>query len=612
VVIRGALALMFFYDVMQTPPEDDPRFKAIGGVVDARRWDMQQVPVLNISGEWRFSAQNTAIDTPVDQMSYATVPAPFQFRARDDEDTKTGLYRVTVHLPLVEALAPLALHVESIASAHALYVDGQLVAQSGLAVDESGQSFPLNRPYVINIRPQTNQLDIAIVVANPGNAAKAGILRWVRIGDADVLHGNFRLRDNIEFMLASTFVLIALILFLVRRVLPHYRGMVYLACFLGGFALFILSSSPSHKLIYALLPFDGEFAFLTQVRVYYLSIVSYVFFLFFMNQHFPRILDKQYRIVMTIVGVICVVVALFGSIEFITTWELLFVLYRFCVFIIFSLMIYRIMKHDTSTVPYDVLLLYFSLFVFSAKNLFYYLQLDSSPQTPYVEVCVAVAVMMYIVLQTYRHTHQEQLKLALAFHNARIKPHFLFNALNAIHDAIYEEPETAQELLLSFSQFLRNRFRFTDFSALVPLSEEVDILDAYLRIEHDRFRDRITINRHIDPKALSFLVPQLLLQPLVENAIHHGVLKQRRGGTVTIRISLNPAASRMQVEVQDTGVGIAPEHRDAILHGVVQDGVGVLNIHSRLLHLYGQGLEIHSIVGEGTTVRCIIPQRGNP
>lgn len=612
VVIMGALALMFFYDVLQTPPEDDPRFKAVGGAVDARRWDMQQAPVLNISGEWRFSEQNTAIDTPVDKMGYATVPAPFQYRPKDDGSSKVGLYRLMVQLPPVETLAPLALSIENIASAHALYVDGQLIAQSGLAVDDSRNSFPFNRPYVVNIRPRSDQLDIAIIVANPGNVAKVGILRWVRIGDATVLSDDFRFRDNLEFTLASIFLLIALILFLVRRVMPHYRGMVYLACFLAGLALFILSSAPSHKLIYSLLPFDGEYAFLTQVRVYYLSIVSYVFFLFFMNQHFPRILDKQYRIVMTIVGVICVVVALFGSIEFITTWELLFVLYRFCVFIIFSLMIYRIMKHDTSTVPYDVLLLYFSLFVFSAKNFFYYLQLDSSPQTPYVEVCVAVAVMIHIVLQTYRHTHQEQLKLALAFHNARIKPHFLFNALNAIHDAIYEEPETAQELLLSFSQFLRNRFRFTDFSALVPLSEEVDILDAYLRIEHDRFRDRITINRHIDPKALSFLVPQLLLQPLVENAIHHGVLKQRRGGTVTIRISLNPAASRMQVEVQDTGVGIAPEHRDAILHGVVQDGVGVLNIHSRLLHLYGQGLEIHSIVGEGTTVRFIIPQRGNP
>lgn len=612
VVIMGALALMFLYDVLQTPPENNPRFTAIGGVVDAQRWNMQQDPVLNISGEWRFTEQNTAIDTPVDKMGYVTVPAPFQYRPRDYGSAKVGLYRLTVQLPPVETLAPLALSIENIASAHALYVDGQLVAQSGLAVNDSRNSFPLNRPYVVNIRPRSDQLDIAIVVANPGNAAKAGILRWVRIGDATILHGNFRFRDNIEFTLASIFLLIALILFLVRRVMPHYRGMVYLAYFLGGLALFILSSASSHKLIYALLPFDGEYAFLTQVRMYYLSIVSYVFFLFFMNQHFPRTLDKQYRNAMTIAGVVCVLVILFGSIEFITTWELLFFLYRFCVLIIFSLMIYRIMKHDTSNVPYAVLLLYFSLFVFSAKNLFYYLQLDTSPQTPYVEVCVAVAVMIHIVLQTYRQTHQEQLKLALAFHNARIKPHFLFNALNAIHDAIYEEPETAQELLLSFSQFLRNRFRFTDFSALVPLSEEVDILDAYLRIEHDRFRERITIERHIDPKALSFLVPQLLLQPLVENAIHHGVLKQRRGGTVTIRVSMNPTASRVQVEVQDTGVGIAAEHRDAILHGVVQDGVGVLNIHTRLLHLYGQGLEIHSIVGEGTTVRCTIPQRENP
>jgi len=144
------------------------------------------------------------------------------------------------------------------------------------------------------------------------------------------------------------------------------------------------------------------------------------------------------------------------------------------------------------------------------------------------------------------------------------------------------------------------------------LSEEVDILDAYLRIEHDRFRERIQIDRHIDPKALPFLVPQLLLQPLVENAIHHGVLKQRRGGTVTIRVSLNPSSTRLLVEVQDTGVGIAPEHIDAILHGVIQEGVGVLNIHSRLLHLYGQGLEIQSTVGEGTLVRCAIPHKGNP
>jgi two-component sensor histidine kinase len=610
IVIMCALALMFVYDVLQAPPEDNPRFTAIAGVIDARRWDMQSVPVLNLSGEWRFSSQNAALNTPVEQPTYTEVPAPFQYRPAGDVSAKVGLYQLTFRLPPEDKRSTLALRIESIVSAHVVYVDGQLVAQSGLAVDESMQSFPLNRPYVININPRADQLDIAIMVANPGNAAKAGILRPVRIGDAIVLNSNFRFRDYFEFTLASVFLLIAMILILVRRVMPQYRGMVFLACFLAGLALFILTSAPSHKILYSLLPFDGEYAYTTQIRVYYVSIISYVFFLFFMDQHFPRTLDTRYRKVMTITGIACVFVILFGTIEFITTWEIVFFLYRFCVLIGFTFMILRIMKHDSSMVPYDVLLLYFSLFVFSGKNFFYYLQLDNSPQTPYVEVCVAVAVMIHIVLQTYRHAHQEQLKLAMAFHNARIKPHFLFNALNAIHDAIYEEPETAQELLLSFSQFLRNRFRFTDFSALVPLSEEVDILDAYLRIEHDRFRERIQIDRHIDPKALTFLVPQLLLQPLVENAIHHGVLKQRRGGTVTIRVSLNPSSTRLLVEVQDTGVGIAPEHIDAILHGVVQEGVGVLNIHSRLLHLYGQGLEIQSTVGEGTLVRCAIPQKG--
>lgn len=612
VFITSLLALMFFYDVLHVPPEDDPRFTAIGGVIDARRWDMQAIPVLNISGEWRFSARNYDSSTAVDEMAYATVPAPFQYWPTGDGSEKIGLYRLTVHIPPEDKRSALAIQMDNVVSAHALYVDGQLVAQSGLAVNDKTQLFPLNRPYVINIYPQSDQLEIAIVVANPGAAAKTGILRPVRIGDATVLDRDFRLRDYIEFTLASVFLLIAIILILVRRVLPHYRGMLYLAFFLGGLALFILTSPPSHKLIYALLPFDGEYAYLTQVRISFLSITSYVFFLFFMDQHFPRTLNQKYRTAMSYAGVVCVLAILFGSVEFITRWEVVFLLYRSFVLIGFTIMFYRILRRDMATIPYDVLLLYFSLFVYASKNLFYYLHLDSSQQTPYVEVCVAVAVMIHIVLQTYRHAHQEQLKLAMAFHNARIKPHFLFNALNAIHDAIYEEPETAQELLLSFSQFLRNRFRFTDFSALVPLSEEVDILDAYLRIEHDRFRERIQIDRHIDPKALPFLVPQLLLQPLVENAIHHGVLKQRRGGTVTIRVSLNPSSTRLLVEVQDTGVGIAPEHIDAILHGVVQEGVGVLNIHSRLLHLYGQGLEIQSTVGEGTLVRCAIPHKGNP
>ena len=244
VFITCLLALMFFYDVLHVPPEDDPRFTAIGGVIDARRWDMQAIPVLNISGEWRFSARNYDSSTAVDEMAYATVPAPFQYWPTGDGSEKVGLYRLTVRIPPEDKRSALAIQMDNVVSAHALYVDGQLVAQSGLAVNVKTQSFPLNRPYVINIYPQSDQLEIAIVVANPGAAAKTGILRPVRIGDATVLDRDFRLRDYIEFTLASVFLLIAIILILVRRVLPHYRGMLYLAFFLGGLALFILTSPP--------------------------------------------------------------------------------------------------------------------------------------------------------------------------------------------------------------------------------------------------------------------------------------------------------------------------------------------------------------------------------
>jgi sensor histidine kinase YesM len=344
------------------------------------------------------------------------------------------------------------------------------------------------------------------------------------------------------------------------------------------------------------------------MRVYYISIISYVFFLFFLDQLFPAKIERIFLRVMGILGIVLVLAIVLCSVQFVAAYETVIFSYRILALLGFTLMMVRIFRTDTSYVPYDLILMYFALFIFTTKNVFFYLRFNDESQTTYVELAIAVAVMIQIVLKKYKTVHQEQLKLALAFHNARIKPHFLFNALNSIHDAIYEEPQTAQKLLMAFSQFLRNRFRFTDFSALVPLSEEIDILDAYLEIEHDRFRERILIERRIDQNAVSIRVPQLFLQPIVENAIHHGVLKQRRGGVVTIIIQ--DQGDSVLVEVRDTGVGMTPERLNEVFRGGNQDSIGIVNIHTRLLYLYGRGLEIESVPGEGTVVRYKIPTEG--
>jgi hypothetical protein len=596
------LATILLYDVVYTLHNSETDIVAANGVFDARHWDIDATPVVSLNGAWVYTPGGRE-DTSTSHAVTRNVPSPFQpdAYARDPE----GVYSLKILLPPDASRNRYTLNVESVFSAHSLVVNGEDLVFRGTEAPSRADWYALNRPYIVDVRPQQNSITIEIHIVNQQHNATQGIIRHIQFGNQDIVTRQFRNKDHIEFAFAFLFALISVILFVVRGSVPVYRGTIYLACFLLALAVFILTAPPTHKLIYDIIPFTGNIAYSIQMRCYYTSIIAYVFFLFFVDQLFPKMFSKRALHFMGITGVVFVVAIMVLPIQTLTTIEALFLLYRFGVLIGFTVMSVRILRLDATNVSYDVVLLYFSLFIFTTKSFFYYIRFNDATQTPYVEVAVAVGVMVYIVLQTYRRVHQEQLKLALAFHNARIKPHFLFNALNSIHDAIYEEPAVAQRLLLAFSQFLRNRFRFSDFSALVPLHEEVDILEAYLLIEQDRFRERIHIHRDIAPESLSSLVPQLFLQPLVENAIHHGILKQRHGGSVTISVVKH--MHELVVTISDTGVGIAPQRLINIFRGGIQDSIGVMNIHTRLLYLYGKGLDIQSTEGIGTVVRCQIP-----
>ena len=604
-VVLTLLTTILIYDIAYTFFTREKEITALGGTFDARTWDSSETPVLKLDGDWLYSSGTTDLLNR-SSMVPRRVPAPFVSDVFTAD--KQGVYHLQILLPTGSDRRQYALNVESIFSAHVLSVNGEVLNNHGISPNDGVASFALNRPYVVMVHPHQNQINLDVLVVNTDQNVSQGIIRNVLIGKPEVLTKQFRQKESIEFAFASLFILVSIVLFLIRSSLPVYRGTVYLGLFLLALGIFILCGAPTHKLIYDVLPFSGHIAYSVQMRLYYLSIVSYVFFLFFIDQIFPAKLGRRFLRVMAIIGIATALIISVASVQFITAHETFIFVYRICVLLGFTVMMFRISRQDTTQAPYDLFLLFYALFIFTCKNLFYYFRFNDGSQTMFLELGIAVAVMIQIVLKKYRMVHQEQLKLALAFHNARIKPHFLFNALNSIHDAIYEEPETAQKLLMAFSQFLRNRFRFTDFNALVPMSEEIDILDAYLEIEHDRFRERIEIVRHIDQSALGLSVPQLFLQPIVENAIHHGVLKQRHGGLVTIIIRTQ--TDSVLVEVHDTGVGMTPEQITTILSGTKQDSIGIVNIHTRLVYLYGKGLEIQSTPGEGTVVRCEIPLQG--
>ncbi len=190
---------------------------------------------------------------------------------------------------------------------------------------------------------------------------------------------------------------------------------------------------------------------------------------------------------------------------------------------------------------------------------------------------------------------------------SQINPHFLFNTLNTVSSLTRFDPETARTVLLKLSNILRRRLKSQIH--FVPFKQELEFIDDYLDIEVVRFgRDKLRIRKEIQPEALDFIVPSMILQPLVENSIRHGVGPKIEGGTITLRATRR--GGRLLIEVRDDGVGIPAEKRGVVL----ESGIGISNVRERLKVLYGHdfSLQIESAPGRGTAIRFEIPEVVTP
>ena len=189
--------------------------------------------------------------------------------------------------------------------------------------------------------------------------------------------------------------------------------------------------------------------------------------------------------------------------------------------------------------------------------------------------------------------------------SSQINPHFLFNTLNSISTLIRTSPEEARTMVGKLSRILRRRLRNQDhFSAL---RDELEFIDDYLSIEQIRFGEKLRVVKHIEAGASHMLVPSMLLQPLVENSIRHGLSTKVEGGTITLRARRN--GLRLLLEIEDDGVGI-PE---AQLSGILNKGIGVSNVKERLKVLYNQDYRmlIDSQPGRGTRIEIELPEMKN-
>lgn len=232
----------------------------------------------------------------------------------------------------------------------------------------------------------------------------------------------------------------------------------------------------------------------------------------------------------------------------------------------------------------------------------------------WLHVLVVLATMMAVAvpIKIWNNTRVEMnleqhqqllLKARMAALTSQINPHFLFNTLNTVASLSRFDPDMARVVVLKLSNILRRLLRKNE--SFVPLREELAFIDDYLDIEVVRFgRDNLQISKQVDERTLDAFVPSMLLQPIVENSLKHGLAPKVEGGEIRIRTSSQDG--RLVMEVEDNGIGIA----EGRLPHVYLDGIGLSNVHERLRVLYGGEfrMDITSREGKGTLIRIEVPE----
>jgi len=189
---------------------------------------------------------------------------------------------------------------------------------------------------------------------------------------------------------------------------------------------------------------------------------------------------------------------------------------------------------------------------------------------------------------------------------SQINPHFLFNTLNTVSSLIRFDPDMARGVVLKLSNILRRLLR--KHETFVPLQEELEFIDNYLDIEVVRFGpDKLQVVKELEPASLDVMVPSMLLQPLIENSIKHGLASKIEEGRIFLRSRLTD--SRLIIEVEDNGVGMGSANLLERPTGLGGTGIGLANVAERLKVLYGDTarMTIDSHEGKGTLIRLRLP-----
>ncbi|HBW13588.1 MAG TPA: hypothetical protein DEF30_07215 [Proteiniclasticum sp.] len=623
-----AVSIGFYYVFM-----GNSTFYVKDGILDFKSIEWPGNSYIELNGEWEFYYNELIQPGQFDgkDKRYIEVPGIWSRDVEGETYPVKGFGTYRLLLKNIPQDSDVALKKTSIRNASRIYINGDLLAEDGVVSETLEKSVPGNQPQLIFLRLPKGETEIVLHVSNH-EYVQGGIARPLQFGNPVALQNRHDRNLLFEFSMTTVSVLVGLLYLILYLSSSYYRKEepAVLSLSLSTIFLGLMGTMYGERILGILFPslsMDGIF------RIGHgLAASAMLWMLSLFHKLYEDFLPRLHKNVLSVI---------FGMMfVFILFFPLHIYMYALQFYFYFSTMVFFVLwvrvlswifqRRNTLEKNITEHLLYataiFSAFLFYFDEMLYSIGNTDTMHLSFLAIgmySVAMAsLLLYRYTLHYRRSRELSMELLqtldelakqhnmveekeISFLQAQIKPHFLFNTLNVISSQILVDPEKAHDLVSTLGEYLHAKFDFENTHKWIHLEEELTMVGSYLELEQSRFEERLRVIWDVE-ENLHFLLPPFTLQPLVENAIRHGLMEKLEGGKV--KISVYQKEESYVISIADDGVGIPEEIIQSVLQkDGLSRGVGLINVHRRLKLLYEEGLHIESGLDEGTLVYFKIP-----
>lgn len=589
------------------------------GLLDLSRYNFETRGRLFLDQEWQFFYDRflkpvpyRELDTSVKPDAYIAPPTVWNEYKADGKPIPgfgSGTYRMIV--TGVTPGIPLAIRILPQSTAFDLYVDDVLLAENGKVSQNREDSRAAYHPDTVQFTPQSGQFVITVHISNY-IYARGGMWDAPTLGTKDQIGAmdRFILYRDLFLMGCYTIMFLMFLVVYINRLQNRSRLYFAVLCVIISARVLIYGA-------HLITEFTENFRLITFLE-YGTRLWFPVFILLLVNRELSGRIPKRFLEGLTLsVSAVTAAVAVL-PIHVFTAFTKVLMAYDLLIGLGLCIILLwpgeRFFRKNKNKVffVYGIL----AIFISAVYDILF-ASTASVEMTP-IGFFVALLAFAFVLAITYSDAltdseralreleleGERKLQTELKLLQSQIRPHFIYNALSAIANVCRKDGRQAEQLILDLAYFMQASFDFSSADRLTTLENELEYIRKYVHIEKARFGDKISYHEQIEV-PLDVQIPRLIIEPLVENAIRHGISKKKGGGQVKLKVVQSPGG--IMIEVSDSGAGMTEEKLKDVFHGESR-GVGLKNIQDRLVRLGGTGLNVESVLNEYTKISFTIKE----